>query len=403
MTSDLAGRVDALPDSTILPLQERVLAARAAGRPVVGFAAGEPGAPTPDVVVEAAARAARDPRLQHYGPTAGLPDLREKVATQASHTAAAQVRVEQVVITTGAKQALALSLQALIDPGDDVLLPTPLWPGEIAAVTLTGGRAVLVPTHLHDGWQPTIDALERARTPRTKALVLTSPSNPTGALLDRQRLGEIGAWARRAGVWLLADELYAPLVYDGHEHVSLLTVAPDLADTAAVIGGVSKAFAMTGWRVGWIIGPRALAIAVRRLQEATTTHPAGIAQAAALAALEHAPQLLPRTRVQYALRRQRLCDALDQLPGIACPHPAGAFYAFPSAAGLLGARLGGRTITAACDLADVLLDEADVAVVPGDAFAGPTDHLRLSFALPDDELLEGIDRITALLEDARSP
>ncbi|MEQ3554380.1 pyridoxal phosphate-dependent aminotransferase [Pseudonocardia nematodicida] len=388
----ISARVGALTPSATLAVDARAKALRAAGRSVIGFGAGEPDFPTPRFVVEAAAAACAEPENHRYTPAAGLPELRAAVAGRRG----SWVEGSDVLITNGGKQAVYQALATVVDPGDEVLVPAPFWTTYPEAVRLAGGIPVPVPASADDGYLPTPDSLEAARTGRTRALLWCSPSNPTGAVAPEPLVEAIGRWASDSGLWVIADEIYEHLVYDDTRHVSMPDVVPALRDTCIVVNGVAKTYAMTGWRVGWLHGPRDVVAAATRLQSHLSSNVNNVAQRAAVAALTGPGDGLRDMLTAFDRRRHVACEALNSIEGVHCPTPRGAFYVFASVHGILGRDLCGRRIDTSADLAEALLDHAEVAVVPGEAFGAP-GHLRLSYALGDDQLHEGLGRIRDLL------
>lgn len=394
----LSARVGGIAESATLAVDAQVRAARAAGCEVVGFGAGEPDFPTPAHIVEAAQRAAADPRMHHYTPVAGLPELREAIAAKTRRDSSYQVVPEQVLVTNGGKQAVYQAFAALLDPGDEVLLPAPYWTTYPEAIRLAGGVPVPVGTDVAAGYLVTVEQLEAARTARTRALLHCSPSNPTGAVMPPERVAEVGRWAAGHGLWVVADEIYEHLVYGGTEHVSLPVAAPEAAATTLVVNGVAKTYAMTGWRVGWLVGPRDVITGAINLQSHLTSNVCNVAQAATVAALAGGLDDVARMRSAFDRRRQTIVAMLAAAPGVVCPEPQGAFYVCPDVRGVLGHPLGaaGRVAATSLELAELLLSDAEVAVVPGEAFGAP-GHLRLSYALSDADLERGVGRLVALL------
>jgi aspartate/methionine/tyrosine aminotransferase len=357
-------------------------------------AAGEPDFATPGYIVEAGALAARDPAMHHYTAAAGLPDLREAVA--ATHRRDGfDVDPSQVVVTNGAKQAVFTAFQILLDPGDEVLIPAPYWVTYPTAVELAGGVPVFVPTDDRSGFLASVEQLEQARTDRTKALLFVSPSNPTGAVYPRDRMEEIGRWAHERGLWIVTDEIYHRLVYEGTVFHSLPAVVPETVGQTVVINGVSKTHAMTGWRVGWLAAPAEVAEAAIRLQSHVSSNVSNVSQVAALAALTGPEDAADEMRAAFERRRNTMVAMLNEVAGIECSTPGGAFYTFPNVAGLLGVDLSGRVAESSLELAELLLDEIKIAVVPGEAFGAP-GYARLSFALADGDLEEGLTRLQQL-------
>jgi aspartate aminotransferase len=393
--SAISLRAIAVAESATLAISSKAKALRAAGEPVIGFGAGEPDFPTPSYIVDAARAAVDEPAMHRYSPAAGLPALREAVAAKTAHDSGLSVDPSQTMITNGGKQAVYLAFQTLIDPGDEVLLPAPYWVTFPEAISLAGGVPVAVPTTNEAGFQVTVEQLEAATTSRTKALVFVSPSNPTGAVYDRERMAEIGRWAADRGIWIITDEIYEHLTYGDAVFHSMPVVAPDIADRTIVVNGVAKTFAMTGWRVGWLIGPQDVTAAAIRLQSHICSNVANVSQRAALAALTGPMDAVEEMRVAFDRRRGTMVRMLNDVPGVECPDPGGAFYTFPNLTGLLGRDLGGRTAATTMDLASLLLEEIKIAVVPGEAFGAP-GYARLSFALGDEDLEEGLTRLIRL-------
>jgi aspartate aminotransferase len=392
-------RVAAIAESATLAIDAKAKALKASGIDVVSYGAGEPDFPTPDYIVEAAIAAARNPASHRYTPTGGLPDLREAVAAKTKRDSGYGIAANQVLITNGGKQAIANAFATLLDPGDEVLVPAPYWVTFPEAIALAGGVPVPVPASIDDGFRVSVDQLEAARTERTKALLFVSPSNPTGALYPENEVEELGRWAVDNGLWVVADEMYELLVYGGRTAPSMPVVVPELAERCVVINAVSKSFAMTGWRVGWMIAPADIVAAAVNLQSHTTSNVANVAQAAALAALTGGLEATEAMREAFDRRRRTMYALLSAIPGVRCLEPEGAFYAFPSFEGALGREIRGRRPASTLELAEILLDEVAVAVVPGEAFGG-AGYARLSYALDDESLAEGLRRITDLLAES---
>ena len=394
----ISARVAAIAESATLAVDSKAKALKAAGEPVIGFGAGEPDFPTPDHIVEAAAAACRDPRNHRYSPAGGLPELREAIAAKTKRDSAFDVSAAQVLVTNGGKHAVYNAFAALLDPGDEVLVPAPFWTTYPEPIALAGGVPVIIPTDVGSGFKVSLDQLEAACTERTKVLLFVSPSNPSGAVYHPEQVEAIGRWAVERGLWVVTDEIYEHLTYDGHRHVSMPAVVPELADRCLVLNGVAKTYAMTGWRVGWMVGPKDVVAATTNLQSHQTSNVANVSQRAALAALEGGLEDVARMRLAYDRRRQVMHEMLSTIDGVTCLLPEGAFYAFPSFEGVLGGTLRGRTVGSTLELAEVLLEEAKVAIVPGEAFGTP-GCARLSFALGDADLAEGVTRIADLLAD----
>ncbi len=394
--SRISERVAAITSSATLAVDARAKALRAAGEDVIVFAAGEPDFPSPAHVVEAAAAACADPRNHRYTPAAGLPELREAVAAKTRRDSGLDVDPSRVLITNGGKHAIYNALATLLDPGDEVLLPAPYWTTYPEPVALFGATSVVVPTDEASGFKVSVEQLEAAATERTKVLVFVSPSNPTGAVYPPEQVEAIGRWALERGIWVLTDEIYEHLVYDEHRFSSMPVLVPELAERCVVVNGVAKTYAMTGWRVGWMIGPPDVVAGAAALQSHATSNVADVSQRAALAAVAGDLDDVVRMRAAFDRRRVRLHELLSALPGVTCLRPEGAFYAFPSFEGVLGRELAGRRVDTTLALAEVVLEEAKVALVPGEAFAAP-GYCRLSFALGDDDLEEGMARLAKLL------
>ena len=398
--SRISARVSAITESATLAVDAKAKALKAAGRPVIVFGAGEPDFPTPDHIVAAAQEACAVPRFHKYTPAAGLPELREAVAAKTARDSGYQVSPAQVLITNGGKQAVYQTFATLLDPGDEVLLPTPYWTTYPEAITLAGGVPVPVMTDEHTGYQASVADLEAACTPRTKLLLFVSPSNPTGAVYPPEQVAEIGRWAAERGLWVVTDEIYEHLVYGEARHVSMPVAVPELADRCVVLNGVAKTYAMTGWRVGWMIGPGDVIKAATNLQSHATSNVCNVAQAAALAAVAGDLTAVARMREAFDRRRLMMTTMLNEIPGVVCPLPEGAFYCYPSVKELLGRQIGDATPATTLELAEMILEHADVAVVPGEAFGTP-GYFRLSCALGDSDLEEGITRIGKLLAQAK--
>ncbi len=396
----VSARIGAIAESATLAVDAKAKALKAAGRPVIGFGAGEPDFPTPGYIVDAAVEACRDPRWHRYTPAGGLPQLKEAVAAKTLRDSGYQVAPGQVLISNGGKQALYNAFAALLDPGDEVLLPAPYWTTYPESIALAGGRPVPVMTGPDSGYRVTVDQLEAARTPATKALVFVSPSNPTGAVYAPTDVEAIGRWAVEHGIWVVTDEIYEHLVYGQARFASMPALVPELADTCVVVNGVAKTYAMTGWRVGWMIGPVDIVKAATNLQSHATSNVANVSQIAALAAVSGDLAAVEQMRTAFDRRRRRIVQLLSEIPGVACPEPEGAFYVYPSVEGILGKEIRGKRPTSSADLAALVLDEVEVAVVPGEAFGTP-GFLRLSYALGDADIEEGVGRLGTLLAEAR--
>jgi aspartate aminotransferase len=396
LSARVSRRVGAIAESATLAVDAKAKALRAAGEPVIGFGAGEPDFATPEHIVRAAAAACADPRFHHYTPTPGLPELREAIAAKTERDSGLEVAPSLVVVTNGTKQAVFNTFLTLLDPGDEVLLPAPYWTTYPEAIALAGGTAVELATDEAGGFKVTVDQLEAATTDRTRALLFVSPSNPTGVVYERDEVEAIGRWALERGVWVVTDEIYEHLTYGHHRFTSMPTVVPELTDTCVVLNGVAKTYAMTGWRVGWMIGPPDVVKAATNLQSHSTSNVGNVAQAAALAALLGGLEDVARMREAFERRGRAMHKLLDAIDGVTCLEPQGAFYAFPSFRGVLEKGVGGRRVESTVALAELLLTEAQVAIVPGEAFGAP-GYARMSFALNDDDVGEGIGRIADLL------
>ena len=396
MGNRVSDRIAAIAESATLAVDAKAKALKAAGRPVIGFGAGEPDFPTPDYIVEAAVAACRDPKNHRYTPVAGLPELREAIAAKTLRDTGYQVEPTQVLVTNGGKQAVYNTFAALLDPGDEVLLIAPYWTTYPEAIKLAGGVPVEVVTDETSGYLATVEQLEAARTERTKVLLFVSPSNPTGAVYPREQVEAIGRWAAEHDLWVVTDEIYEHLTYGDAENVS---IARSAGEKVVVLNGVAKTYAMTGWRVGWMIGPADVIKAATNLQSHATSNVNNVAQRAALAAVSGDLSAVAEMRAAFDRRRKTIVGMLSEIPGIVCPEPLGAFYVYPSVKGLLGKPLRGKVSTSSAELAGVILDEAEVAVVPGEAFGTP-GYIRMSYALGDDDLAEGVTRIAKLVADS---
>jgi aspartate/methionine/tyrosine aminotransferase len=396
----LSARVGGIAESATLAVDAKAKAKKAAGLDVIGFGAGEPDFPTPEPIVQAAAAACADPKNHRYTPAAGLPELRAAIAVKTARDSGYQVEAGQVLVTNGGKQAVYEAFATLLDPGDEVLLPAPWWTTYPEAVRLAGGVPVDVVTTEQQGYRVSVEQLEAARTPRTKVLLWCSPANPTGAVATPAEVEAVGRWALEHGIWVVADEIYEHLVYGDAEHVSMPVAVPELADTCVVVNGVAKTYAMTGWRVGWLIGAPDVVRAATNLQSHATSNVNNVAQVAALAAVSGDLSAVARMRTAFDRRRRTMVRLLDAIPGVTCPEPDGAFYCYPSVKGVLGRSLRGRTPGSSAELAELVLDEVGVAVVPGEAFGTP-GYFRLSYALGDADLEKGLTRLADLLAEAQ--
>jgi aspartate aminotransferase len=397
--SRISARIAAVSPSATLAVDAKAKALQAQGENVIGFGAGEPDFATPEHIVEAAEAACRDPRSHKYTPTGGLPELREALSVKTRRDSGYEVGASQILVTNGGKQAIANSFATLCDPGDEVLVLAPYWTTYPEVIALAGGVPVVITTDAASGFRVTLDQLEAACTDRTKVLLFVSPSNPTGAVYPRADIEAIGSWAVERGLWVLTDEIYEHLVYGGAEHHSMPVLVPELADRCVVVNGVAKTYAMTGWRVGWMIGPADVITAATNLQSHETSNVANVSQRAALAAVSGDLEAVARMRQAFDRRRLTIHRMLNEIEGVSCVLPEGAFYAFPSVEGLLGRELRGRRPATSSELAELAIDEAKVAVVPGEAFGAP-GYFRMSYALGDDDLVEGVSRLAKLFAEA---
>ena len=396
----VSARIGGIAESATLAVDAKAKAKKAAGEDVVGFGAGEPDFPTPSDIVEAAEAACAVPANHRYTPAGGLPDLKAAIVAKTRRDSGYEVTAAQVLVTNGGKQAVYEAFATLLDPGDEVLLPAPYWTTYPEAVRLAGGVPVDVVTTEDQGYRVTVEQLEAARTDRTKVLLWCSPSNPTGAVASPDEVEAVGRWALEHGIWVVADEIYEHLVYGDAEHVSMPVAVPELAATCVVVNGVAKTYAMTGWRVGWLVGPVDVVQAATNLQSHATSNVGNVAQRAAVAALTGDLSAVAQMRSAFDRRRQTMVRMLDAIPGVTCPEPEGAFYCYPSVKGVLGKSLRGRTPQTSAELAELVLDEVGVAVVPGEAFGTP-GYFRLSYALGDADLEKGVGRLADLLAEAQ--
>lgn len=395
-TRSISKRALAVSPSATLAITARANQLRAEGRPVIGFGAGEPDFPTPSPIVEAAVQAARDPRLHRYTPAAGLPLLREAIAAKTKRDSGYDVDTAQVVVTNGGKHAVYQTCQVLLDPGDEVVLPAPYWVTYPEAIALAGGVPVIIPTDESSRFTVTIEQLDEVVTERTKMLIFVSPSNPTGAVYTEDQIRAVGEWAASRGIWVMTDEIYEHLVYGAAEFHSMPVVVPEMADRCVVVNGVAKTYAMTGWRLGWMIAPQHVAEGATRIQSHLSSNVSNVSQAAGLEAVTGSLEATEMMRAAFDVRRRRMVEMLRAIDGVTCAEPQGAFYAFPNLRGLLDRPLGGRSASSTMELATLLLDEVNVAIVPGEAFGAP-GYARLSFALSDADLEEGLARIADLV------
>ena len=388
-------RIGSIAESATLKVDAKAKALKAEGRPVIGFGAGEPDFPTPGYIVDAAVEACRDPKNHRYTPAGGLPELKKAIAAKTLRDSGLAVEPSQVLVTNGGKQAIYEALAAMLDPGDEVIVPAPYWTTYPESIRLAGGVPVEVLADETQDYKVTPAQLEAARTDRTKVLLFVSPSNPTGSVYTAEEIRAIGAWVEEHDLWVLTDEIYEHLVYDGIETGSLPVLCPALADHCVVVNGVAKTYAMTGWRVGWMIGPADLVKAATNLQSHATSNVANVSQRAAIAALEGDLTAVDEMKTAFDRRRRTITSMLNEIDGVLCPTPTGAFYVYPQVKALLGRDHGGTRVETSADLAEYILENAEVAVVPGEAFGSP-GYLRLSYALGDDDLVEGISRLQKL-------
>jgi aspartate/methionine/tyrosine aminotransferase len=398
LMSRISARIAAIAESATLAVDGKAKALKAAGRPVIGFGAGEPDFPTPDYIVEAAAAATKVVANHRYTPATGLPELREAIVAKTKRDSNYEITVDQVLVTNGGKQAVYQEFATIIDPVDEVLLPSPYWTTYPEAIKLAGGKSVEVFADETQNYLVTVDQLEAARTPKTKALLFCSPSNPTGSVYTPEQVKAIGEWAVKNNIWIISDEIYEHLLFDGATAPSLPVLVPALADTCIIINGVAKTYAMTGWRVGWMIGPKDVIKAAANLQSHLTSNVSNVSQRAAIAAVTGNLDAVHKMGEAFNRRRKLIVDLLNEVPGFNCPTPQGAFYVYPSVKGALGKSIRGKVANTSADLATIILEEVEVAAVPGEAF-GPSGYLRFSYATSDEDIVEGIGRIKKLLSE----
>lgn len=396
----ISKRIAAIAESATLAVDAKAKALKAAGRPVVGFGAGEPDFPTPGYIVDAAVEAAKVPANHRYTPAAGLPELKDAIVAKTKRDSGFEIDASQVLVTNGGKQAVYQAFATIVDQGDEVILPAPYWTTYPEAIALAGGKSVEVVADETQNYLVTVEQLEAARTPKTKALLFCSPSNPTGSVYSEAQVKAIGEWAVKHGIWVIADEIYEHLLYDGAKAVSMPVAVPELADTCIILNGVAKTYAMTGWRVGWMIGPKDVIKAATNLQSHLSSNVNNVAQRAAIAALNGNLDAVDAMKIAFDRRRKLMVKMLNEIPGVVCPTPEGAFYVYPSVKGLLGKEIRGKVCNTSVELAALILEEAEVAVVPGEAF-GPSGYIRLSYALGDEDLIEGVTRMQKLLGEAK--
>jgi len=396
----ISKRIGAIAESATLAVDSKAKALKAAGRPVIGFGAGEPDFPTPDYVVKAAIDAAAKVANHRYTPAGGLPQLKEAIVAKTKRDSGYEITADQVLITNGGKQAVYESFASIVDPGDEVLLPSPYWTTYPECIKLAGGVSVEVFADETQNYLVTVEQLEAARTPKTKVLLFCSPSNPTGSVYSPEQVKAIGEWALKHGLWVITDEIYEHLLYDGATAPSLPVVVPALADRTIILNGVAKTYAMTGWRVGWMIGPKDVIKAATNLQSHMTSNVANVSQRAAIAALTGDLSAVHEMGVAFDRRRKLIVKMLNEIPGVECPTPTGAFYVYPSVKGILGKEIRGKRPQTSAELATLILEEVEVAAVPGEAF-GPSGYLRFSYATSDEDIVEGITRVQKLLGEAK--
>ena len=392
-------RIAAIAESATLAVDSKAKALKAAGRPVIGFGAGEPDFPTPDYIVNAAIDAAKLPANHRYTPTPGLPELRDAIVKKTKRDSNYEITADQVLVTNGGKQSVYQSFASVLDPGDEVLLPSPFWTTYPECIKLAGGKAVEVFADESQNYLVSVAQLEKALTPKTKVLLFCSPSNPTGSVYSPTQVKEIGEWALKNNLWVITDEIYEHLLYEGAKSPSICVAVPELADRTIIINGVAKTYAMTGWRVGWMIGPKDLIKAATNLQSHLSSNVSNVSQRAAIAALTGDLSAVHKMGEAFDRRRKLIVKLLNEIPGVSCPTPTGAFYVYPSVKGVLGKTIRGKTPKTSAELATLILDEVEVAAVPGEAF-GPSGYLRFSYALGDEDIVEGIGRVKTLLSEA---
>ncbi len=391
----ISKRIGSIAESATLKVDAKAKGLQAAGRPVISYAAGEPDFATPEHIVEAAVAAARDPKNHRYTPAIGLPELREAIVVKTREDSGTEYTAAQVVVTNGGKQAVYQAFATLLDPGDEVLLPSPYWTTYPEAIALAGGKTVEVFAGSDQNYKVTVAQLEAARTPKSKVLLFCSPSNPTGSVYSREEVEAIGRWAYENGLWIISDEIYQNLTYDGIKAVSVTEAVPEMIDRTILVNGVAKSYAMTGWRLGWMVGPLDAMKAAGNLQSHLSSNVSNISQRAAIAALTGPQDEVVAMRESFDRRRKLAVAELNKIPGWVAPMPEGAFYVYSDVSGLLGREWGGVQINTSLELCDYILDAAEVALVPGEAF-GPSGYVRMSYALGDGPLLEGIQRLQKL-------
>ena len=397
--SRVSKRIAAIAESATLAVDSKAKALKAAGKPVMGCGAGEPDFPTPEYIVNAAIEAAKNPANHRYTPTPGLPDLREAIVNKTKRDSNYEITVDQVLVTNGGKQSVYQSFASILDPGDEVILPSPFWTTYPECIKLAGGVSVEVFADESQNYLVSVAQLEKALTPKTKVLLFCSPSNPTGSVYSAEQVKEIGQWALKNNLWVVTDEIYEHLLYDGATAPSICVAVPELADRTIIINGVAKTYAMTGWRVGWMIGPKDVIKAATNLQSHLSSNVSNVSQRAAIAALNGDLSAVHKMGEAFDRRRKLIVKLLNEIPGVTCPTPTGAFYVYPSVKALLGKEIRGKRPKTSAELATLILEEAEVAAVPGEAF-GPSGYLRFSYALGDEDIIEGIARVKKLLSEA---
>jgi len=392
-------RIAAIAESATLAVDSKAKALKAAGRPVIGFGAGEPDFPTPDYIVNSAVEAAKVAANHRYTPAAGLPELRDAIVSKTKRDSNYEITSDQVLVTNGGKQAVYQAFASILDPGDEVLLPSPYWTTYPECIKLAGGVSVEVFADESQNYLVSVEQLEMSRTPKTKVVLFCSPSNPTGSVYSPEQVKAIGNWALANGLWVVTDEIYEHLLYDGATAPSICVAVPALADRTIIINGVAKTYAMTGWRVGWMIGPKDVIKAATNLQSHLSSNVSNISQRAAITALTGDLSAVHKMGEAFDRRRKLIVKLLNEIPGVSCPNPTGAFYVYPSVKGVLGKEIRGKRPKTSAELATLILEEVEVAAVPGEAF-GPSGYLRFSYALGDEDIIEGIGRVKKLLSEA---
>jgi aspartate/methionine/tyrosine aminotransferase len=395
----ISSRIAAIAESATLAVDAKAKALKAAGRPVIGFGAGEPDFPTPSYIVDAAIAAASVASNHRYTPTSGLPELRDAIVKKTLRDSNYEITADQVLVTNGGKQAVYQAFATIVEDGDEVLLPAPYWTTYPECIKLAGGVPVEVFADESQNYLVSVEQLEAARTPKTKVLLFCSPSNPTGSVYSLEQVKAIGEWALKNDIWIISDEIYEHLLYDGAVAPSLPVIVPELADRIIILNGVAKTYAMTGWRVGWMIGPKDVIKAATNLQSHLSSNVSNISQRAAIAALLGDLSAVHAMGEAFDRRRKLIVGLLNEIPGFVCPTPQGAFYVYPSVKGVLGKSIRGKVPTTSAELATLILEEVEVAAVPGEAF-GPSGYLRFSYALGDEDIVEGIGRIKRLIEES---